>query len=328
MARLKPPTIRIDPELARLSVGLSLAAQFRLWVVSRHLTRDDNGSGKVSKKYLKSILRRFEVIYTRQHINALLRAGKGLFWNADRQFLYLRSWSFVAKQLTQLALDNNPNLLDNKPGTKDILLSPLGSLEQWEASIYAGWLYHRDHPTISREVLSKLFGRTPETIRRWEQTRLEKTVTVQKNYAQTPFVEVVDQVHPEPVFSYVAKTSDGAQLRLMWQLSNTYKVKGIKEHHHKGQAPKVRKQVNNQLQQPANQWRGGSPVVLLYFDSAKQLRGYLKDHDGVYYLWRGRNRHKQGIFEATETGWAETQARERISFGTERMLKSELTIRL
>lgn len=318
------PTLRVDPELARISIGLHLATHFRLWIIGRSLTRDENGSGKVSKRKLKAVLHTFGVVYTRQHINAILRAGEGLFWNTDRKHVYIRSWAFVAKQLTQKALDENQDLLSNKPGTKEVLLSPAGSLEQWEATIYAGWLYHRDHPTIARDTLEQLFNRTPETLRQWEQTRLPGTLTKQINYAQTPFVDVVDQIQPERINSYVAKTDEGAQIRLIWQIPNTYKIKGIKEHPAKGQAPRVRKAVNQQLQQPANQWRGGSPVVLLYFDTAKRLRAYLNEHQGVYYLWRGTNRQRHGIFEATATGWAETQARERVTFGTERRLKKEL----
>lgn len=324
MGAKNTPTVRVDPELARISIGLHLASHFRLWIVGRSLTRDDNGSGKVSKRQLKAILRTLGVVYTRQHINSLFRAGEGLFWDTDRKHIYIRSWAFVAKQLTQHALDTNRDLLLNKPGTKDVLLSPAGSLEQWEATIYAGWFYHRDYPTIARETLQKLFNRTPETMRRWEQDHLSTTLTPIKNFAQTPFMNVVDVLRPEPLHSYVAKTDQGAQIRLMWQLPNTYKTKGIREHHHKGQASKVRSAVNEQLQQPDNQWRVGLPVAHLYFESAKRLRAYLKDHDGVFYLYRGRNRHKHGIFEATDTGHPETNAKERVAFGTERRMREKL----
>lgn len=326
MTRAKAPTIRIDPELARLSIGLNLASHFRLWAISRHLTRQDNGSSKVSRKDVKGILRHFGIRYTRQQVNHLIRSGEGLFWNADKNYIYLRSWAFVAKQLTQNTLDENRALLSNKPGVMQVSVSPAGSLEQWEATIYAGWLYYRDNPTIARSTLEKLFNRTANTLRRWEDDRLQCTLTKRKNYAQTPYMRVVDQAKPEPVFSYIAKTPEGAQVRLMWQVSNSYKVKGIKEHTAKGQAPKVRKQVNVQLQQPANYWRGGLPVVLLYFNNAKRLRSHLKSYEGVYYLYRGHNRHKHGIFEATDTGYPETSAKERVHFATERRLRGELQL--
>jgi len=328
LATLKPPTIRADPELARISIGLHLASQLRLWVIGRHLNRDENGSGKLAKKHLKVTLKGFGIKYTRQHLRRLIKSGGGLFWNEDRHFLYLRSWLHVARELTQIALIENQDLLSNKAGVTDVLLSPIGTLEQWEATIYGGWLYHRDNPIIARETLEKLFNRTPETLRRWEQERLQGTLTIQKNYAQCAFTDTVGKVNPERLNSYVAKTNDGLKLRLIWQMPNTYKTKGIKEHQHRGQSKKVRKAVNIQLQQPANDWRGGSPVCKLYFEGSKNLKSFLKEHEGVYYLWRGRNRHKHGIYEATETAIWETQVNERVQFGTERRIKAEDRLRM
>ena len=246
-----------------------------------------------------------------------------LFWNEDRHTLYLRSWKYVACKLTQIAIEENPNLLSNKAGVKEVPLSPIGSLEQWEATLYAGWMYYRDDPIIARETLEGLFNRTPETLRRWEQTRLQKTLTIQKNYAQCAFIDTMNKMNPERSNSYIAKTNDGLKLRLIWQMPNTYKTTGIKAHQHRGQSKRVRKAVNEQLQQPANKRRGGLPVAKLYFDSAKSLKSFLKQHEGAYYLWRGRNRHQHGIYEATETGVWETQVHERIQFGTERRIRTE-----
>jgi hypothetical protein len=328
LATSKPPTIRTDPELARISIGLHLASQFRLWVIARYLNQPKNGSGKVAKKQLKATLKEFGIKYSRQHLRKLIKSGIGIFWNEDRHTLYLRSWKHVACELTQIALIENQKLLSNKAGVKEVLLSPTGTLEQWEATIYAGWMYYRDNPIIARETLEGLFNRTPETLRRWEQTRLQKTLIIQKNYAQCASVDTMDKINPERLNSYIAKTNEGLKLRLIWQMPNTYKTKGIKEHQHKGQSKKVRRAVNEQLQQPANKRRGGSPVAKLYFDSAKSLKSFLKEHEGVYYLWRGRNRHKHGIYEATQTHVWETQVNERVQFGTERRIKAEDRLRM
>jgi hypothetical protein len=323
MGKKRPPTLQLDPELARLSIGLHLASEFRLWVVGRHLNRDETGSGKVAKKEFFTALRNFGIKYSRQHRRRLLNSGERLFWNEDKKYIYVRSSQHVAREFTQLAIDNNPALLSNRAGVIEVYIPPAGSLEQWEANIYAGWLDHRENPIIARETLEGLFGRTPETLRRWEQDRLQGTLTIQKNYAQCALVDTMEKVNPERLNSYVAKTDDGAQLRLVWQMPNTYIVRGIKTHPRKGQSKKVRKAVNVQLQQPANDWRGGSPVCKLYFEGSKSLKQHLKKYEGVYYLWRGRNRHKHGIYEATETGVWETQAKERMQFGTERRIKAE-----
>jgi hypothetical protein len=177
-------------------------------------------------------------------------------------------------------------------------------------------------------VLSKLFNRSADTLRHWENDRLKHTVSTRSNYAQCAVTDTWDKVRPEPTFTYIANTKDGAKARFMWQLPNTYLVKGIKTHRHKGQSDKVRKAVNQQLQKPANEWRGGSLICKLYFDSSKRLRGHLKTYAGVYYLWRGENRHHHGIFEATETGRGETSAKERVSFRQERVVKARGKVRI
>ncbi len=323
-----PKTLRVDPELARIALGLHCASQFRLWIIARHITRSTDGSGKVQKADLKTALRKYHLTYTRQYLNSLLRQGEGLFWNSNRHTLYLRSGQFVAKQLTQHALDTCPDLLLNKAGVHDVLLSPRGKLEQWHATIYAGWLSYRNNPTISRVALEKLFNRTGKTLRQWEQQQLHHIVTPRKNYAQCASTETWNKARPQTTLSYIAQTKSGEQARFLWQLPNTYCVKGIRHHRHRGQSPKIRIAINHQLQKPTNLWRGGSQVCKLYFDTGKRLREHIKAHDGVYYLWRGENQHRHGIFEATETGWGETQAKERLNFHQERHIMAEGQVRL
>lgn len=326
MGRQRARTVRVDPELARMTVGLGRSAECRIWAVARHLDRTDSGSGKLSKRVLKTALSDYGIRYTRQHLNQILRAGEGVFWNSDRKHIYIRSRQHVARCLTDQALAESPDLLLNKPGVNEVFISPAGSLENWNAIIYAGWLAHRENPTISRAVLCKLFNRTPDTLRRWEEQ--SKHVTTRKNYAQCATVEAWNKVSPHTTMTYIARVPDGHEARFLWQLPNTYKVKGIKVHRHRGQSKKVRQAVNHQLAQPAKLWRGGSPVSKLYFDGAKKLRSYLKEHEGVCYLWRGENRHQHGIFEATDNGIAETTAKERVTFQYERHLLAEGQVRI
>jgi len=328
MGRKRAQTVRVDPELARMTIGLGHSAGCRIWAVARHLNRMADGSGKLSKRDLKTALPEYGIRYTRQHLNQILRVGEGMFWNCDRQHVYIRSRQHVAKQLAEQALADCPDLLLNKPGVNEVLLSPAGNLERWNAMIYAGWLAHRENPTISRAVLCKLFNRTADTLRRWETEQLSKQVTIRKNYAQCATVEAWNQARPSTTVTYIARTPDGVEARFLWQLPNTYKVKGIKVHRHRGQSKKVRKVVNQHLAQPANLWRGGSPVRKLYFDSEKNLRSYIKEQAGVYYLWRGENRHRYGIFEATDNGIAETTAKERATFQYERHLFAEGQVRV
>lgn len=164
-------------------------------------------------------------------------------------------------------------------------------------------------------------------MRRWE-SLLEKYLKVRANYAQCAFYEIAETLQPARLDTYVAMTSQGEVMRLRWQLPNSYIVKRIKTHRHRGQSKKVRKVINHQLQQPVNLRRDGLPVCKLYFDKPKSLQDYLKHYDGIRYLWRGENHHRHGIFEATDRGWGETMSKERVSFRYERYIKQKGELRL
>jgi hypothetical protein len=326
-AHIEPPqdeiTIRVDPELGRLCIALFLAAIFRLWVIGRELTRKASGSGQVQRKALRESLSTYGVKMTREHFNRLLRSGEGTFWNINGDQIFIRSPRFVAWKVVKLAASKSADLVaTNRPGVRDVYLSPAGSHEQWEAMIYAGWIAHRENPTIARETQEKLFGRSADTLRRWEQKRLQDILTVRENYAQchVPENDWFDFI-PDHARVYVANVLWNGHysqiVRVYWRMSNTYLVKGIRQHHRRGQAAQVRKIVNFQLDQPTTSRRGGLQRFKRYFDSAKGLRAHIKKHGGIRYLWRGESKFKRGIFEPNENGFAVTRANERTSFRDE-----------
>jgi hypothetical protein len=319
------PTIRVDPDLARVSIGLLKANLFRLWIIARSLTRRADGSGTIAKRSLKSALPAHDIHYTRQHINRLIAAGDGLFWNIGDERLFIRSSQFVSQRLTLEALATSPALvLNNRPGSRDMYVSLSGSLADWESQLYAAWMASRNNPTISRERLSALFNRTDETLRQWEAKRSEQ-LKVRTNYAQCADPESLPFTPPLHCRAYVATKDGKHSIRLRWQLPNTYLVSGYREHARRGQARKVRKVVNALLHEPADLWRGG----LLhgqkrYFDKAERLHGYRKKYvdAAVTYLWLGENRWRHGIYEYTSTGYKETEVAERAFFSTERRVLS------
>ena len=166
----------------------------------------------------------------------------------------------------------------NRPGVRDVYLSPAGSHEAWEAMLYAGWMAHRENPTIARETLEMLFGRSADTLRRWEQKRLQDTLTVRENYAQchVPENDWFDFI-PEHCRSYVANVALEWQFlpdraRVLADAQHLY-GQGIRQHHHRGQAAEVRKIVNAQLDQPTSQRRGGLHRFKRYYDTCEGLAG-------------------------------------------------------
>jgi len=307
--------IRVEPELGRAAIVLKLAAVYRVFVIAREMTRRGDGSGRATKKALKKELRGYGIDYAREHLSRLLRAGEGLFWNRSRSDLYLFNPARVAAAMAQL----DPSVFaTNKPGVRDMYISPRGSHETWEARLYAAWLAYRNNPTIARATLETLFGRSADTLRQWEDKHLAGQVAVRRNYTQCPHPNLEDgrysdqiPAHSQAYRGYVRFQGRWREVtRLTWQTCNSYQVKGLRQHPRKGQAAKVRKCINDMLDQPANVRRGGSLRIKRYFDTPEGLKRQVDKYGGVYYLWRGENRKGYGIFELNGTGFRMTQVNE------------------
>ena len=164
---------QVDPELGRLCVVLHRAPELRIWAVIRQYVREHDGSGWIDRPSLLDALKAQGIAYTSRHLRRILADGEGLFWNVTRERVYMRSWAHVAALLTNMALATHSGRIErNRPGTREMYVLVDGSLEQWEATLYAAWLAYRNNPTISRSELSHLFGRDKTTLRHWEQARL------------------------------------------------------------------------------------------------------------------------------------------------------------
>ncbi|MEO8392153.1 MAG: hypothetical protein ABI700_04090 [Chloroflexota bacterium] len=312
-----PETFQVDPELARLSVALHLAPALRIWVIIRQCVREQSGSGWISRDALRQALKAQQIPYTDRHLRRVLVSGEGTFWNVTRQRIYMRSWTYVAVALTGAALQEHTGRPErNRPGAREMYVPVSGSLEQWEAQLYAAWFAYRNNPTISRSELCHLFKRDKTTLRRWEATRLVGCLTVRRNYAQCPNFEAFYRYIPHYATRYAAQVRwKGAPrkiARIRWQLPNTYQAGAIKQHHKKGQASKVRRRVNALPEiMPADERRGG--WHRLYFDQPETLRKFVRRHPEAEarYVWRGENRYRHGIFEINESGFPLTHRLER-----------------
>ena len=316
--------LRVDPELGRLCIALRWAGALRLWVVIRQSVREQGGAGWMARPALRDALGTYGVKCSARHLRRLLASGEGLFWNVTRERVYMRSWAYLAAQLTQQALVAHIGQAErNRLGSREMCMPVSGSLEAWEAQLYAAWLAYRNNPTISRSQLSDLFGRDATVLRRWERTRLAGQLTVRHNYAQCPDHQAFYDHIPSHATSYAAwvrwEGKPKRVARVRWQLPNTYQTGAIKQHHKKGQAAKVRRRVNIVTEtMPADERRGG--WHRLYFDQAATLRRFVRTHPETEgrYVWRGENRWRQGIFEINTSGFPLTHALERATPRDER----------
>ena len=71
-------SIKIDPELGRVAMGLGVACEFRVWSVARHFY---GIPGWVERETLFHTLKSARVVTTKRNFNRLLRTGDGLFWS-------------------------------------------------------------------------------------------------------------------------------------------------------------------------------------------------------------------------------------------------------
>ena len=185
--------------------------------------------------------------------------------------------------LTILALARDQGVVVgyNRPGAQEQCIDVSGSLERWEARLYAAWVAHRDSKgglSISRACQAALFGRSEKTIRQWEKRHLAGTVNKRSDYEQHPDDQrTVDELYelrnviPEHAEGYTVTTAQGRAARRFWQRPNTY-TSSIRAHGHRGQARKVRKAVNDAMsaETDGGPWRSNYTVQA----HAKRVKSY------------------------------------------------------
>ena len=335
---IHPPSkpIRMDVESGRLAIALKKGSEFRLWSIAREMVRQDQGTGKIARNALYEALEEFGVDITRDHFSRLLRQGRGLFWRIDENTytIYINSPRQVAPFLVEAALKINPTLVaTNLPGGRDMYVSVSDSHEGFEAALYAGWMSHREDPTISREVLSSLFDRSEDTLRRWENTRLQGIVTVRENYAQyepepNTWASFIPD-HARPYLANVKREEGYTQvIRYRWRIPNTYITSPIRQHPKRGVNRKASFIVRRLLDQtpggfsvPAQAGQPtsffGQEIKKLYFHDGKKIKRYVKKTGcSERMLWRGQDKYGRGVFEPT-TSYGQTYPNERARFKQE-----------
>ena len=341
MAPQEKLEIKIDPELARLAVGLNKTGEYFVWCVGHHFFGDP---GRTSRDQLFEKIQSTGVITSRRHLNRLIKQGEGLFWGLDPHGnVYLRGWVKVSDQLTQVARQTHPQLIQtNLPGARCVFIAIGDNLTHFKAQIYAGWLAYRQDPTIARDTLTTLFNCTRTTLRNWERT-LGPQLKTAPNYAQTALdPKQNDQIAGYiPSHSYNYVTQQG-HIRIRWRQPNTYHTAGIREHTHKGQARKARTAAVKtawyqpvELGAPANlpypmeklAFDRSHRVPKQYFQSPEELQRLLKrltkkgkpgaTPQTPRYVYLGPDHYHHGIWELSLDGYITTKATERLAIKAE-----------
>jgi hypothetical protein len=293
-----PATLKLYPDIALGMLRNELAAPGRIWLLLRHMDREGKGVFRIVnlRRQLAGKQTALRVCGWRQMRN-LLRQGEGVFWQRDKERLWLRSAAKTAAGLGVGRLTGRPVAL---PVT--VLL---GSIGQVRAHLYASFHGSRIkemrkgelQKPIARATLEQLSGITPQGQRLYEE---RAGVTVHRNYAvgehSTP------ERHQERAWQqgrgvFQLVDHNGRQGRkgsayLAWQLPNSY-------HTTYRQRPKgQQKRINRQLADLFMKGMTGNGSIATekryYSQAAQAAKAFSRNPAGQVYWQRHDTRDRGG----------------------------------
>lgn len=177
----KPCAIKLYPDLALAMLRQEMEAAGRIWLLLRQI--DEEGRGWVNIEQARNMLTKrdsaLRVCGWRQLRN-LLRQGQGVFWERDKQRIWLRSNVKVAIALDVSRLTGKPVDLP-----VSVLCSGIGEIRaHFYASFHSGRTKQdgksQAAAPIARATLEEVTGVAPRTQREYEK---RVGVDVRENYA-------------------------------------------------------------------------------------------------------------------------------------------------
>lgn len=293
----RPQTIKLYPDLALGMLHKDLAAPGRIWLLLRYLDREGRGSLRIDliEEQLTGKNSKLRVCGRRQLRN-LLKQGRGIFWERDKERLWLKSVARVAEVLEVRRLTGMPVELP--------VAVLLGGIGRVRAHLYASFHSGRrsDGP-ISRAKLARLTHVPERTQRVYEQAT---GVTVRSNMAVGPHSEKEVQErawrHGRAVFEFVdkeGKQGPAGGRYLAWQLPNNYE--GCHEQSAKGRQKKTNRQIDlvasgaqgNGLEREGSQERSSKGVGRIFHAGGLEAgKAYNRDGCDDHYWPASRTRPK------------------------------------
>ncbi len=236
-------TMTFHPDIGLALLRTEKAAIGRIWLLLRHC--DVAGKGWIPVAEARALLTKKEsplrVCGWRQLRN-LLRAGQGVFWERDKERIWLRSVAKVAVALGVERLENRPIAL---PITA--LLDGIGAVR---SHFYASFHSGRHDPDcakpIARDTLSTLSGVGRDSQRRYER----QTGTIAQSNFAIGHVATDDArkaacwEHGNHVFTLTdaqGQHGERGKKYLAWQLPNSYHAT------HDQTSRSVKRRINRQL---------------------------------------------------------------------------------
>lgn len=221
--------IKVYPDIALGMLRQEQVAAGRLWLLLRYLDSDGRGVLRVVnlRETFASTKAPLRLCGWRQLRN-LLRQGEGIFWQRDKERVWLRSAGKVALSLGVMRLNGRPVAIPVK--------HLVGSIGEAKAYLYASFHAGRQSTVerrsgqkpIARDTLTELTGLTAESQRGYER---RVGVRVSRNYVvgEQSITSKEERFWKQGggVFEFV--DHQGGQGRpgkqyIAWQLPNSYTV--------------------------------------------------------------------------------------------------------
>jgi hypothetical protein len=241
------PAAKIYPDIALGMLRQEQAAAGRLWLLLRHL--DSEGCGVLRVVNIRETFTTpkapLHLCGWRQMRN-LLRQGEGIFWQRDKESVWLRSAGKVAAGLGVARLNGRPVAVPVK--------HLLGSIGEARAYLYASFHAGR-RPTddrrerpIARDTLADLTGLTAESQRSYER---RAGVDVSRNYVVGERLSAAgceEQVWRRGGGAFGFVDYRGGQGKpgvtyMAWQLPNSYKVR--LDHRPRGRQKRINRMLSD-----------------------------------------------------------------------------------
>ncbi len=279
--------IKLYPSIALGMLQKEATAAGRIWLLLKYL--DENGRGWLESREVRfrltdstSDLR----VCGRRQLRKLLQAGEGIFWQRDKQRIWIKSVAKVAEQLEVERLTHQPVGVP-----VSVLTQKIGTVR---AHLYASFHSGRSGAPISRETVAELAHVTPRSQRRYD--RIAK-VRKQTNYAvgqqaNTQNLQEMAWQKGNATFTltdFKGKQGRAGKTYLAWQLPNSYR--GPHERLAKGQ----QKRINQELTDLFMQGMTGNGQCLglekRFFDNGRiAAKAFSKAKDEIY--WKGKENRR------------------------------------
>jgi hypothetical protein len=237
-------TVKLYPDIALGMLHKDLTAAGRIWLLLRYLDQDGRGWLRIDLIQKKLTAKDSNLrVCGRRHLRNLLQQGRGVFWDRDKDKVWLKSAAKVAAALDVARLSGHPVKLS--------VPALLGGIGQVRAHFYASFHSGRKSGNpISRSRLEEITQVPERTQRVYDQiagVSSQRNIAVGEKYSNKEVQEQAWQ-HGQATFKFFdtkGKQGPAGRHYLAWRLPNSYQ--GCHQPSPRGRQKKINNRLNHQI---------------------------------------------------------------------------------